>query len=721
MERIQKLLSNAADTNRGVTVYPRGSIDRTAKHVTYQELHELALNNSKLLHGLDGCHRGSIMLLHFEDHLDNIIWIWSVLYAGYVPAMSTSLPKGSDHCKKHLHHLNHLLDFPVCLTRSSLQSEFPSETGLRIAHVEDFTKAGEQNSLGNAASCPTTNTTDIALIMLTSGSTDKPKAVCLTHQQVMASLSGKSAVQPVDAGSSFLNWIRLDHVGSLVEIHMHSLFAGTNQVHVHPGDLISEPSAFLHLIERHHVAKTFAPNFFLSELGRFLQSGAAANLNFNLRSLRYIVSGGEAVAVATCAVLSRILGQYGAPSNVIVPGFGMTETCAGSIYNLSFPEYDEKQQNEYASVGFCVPGLELRITSSSDPNALADPLEVGNLEIKGSVVFPKYYNDTSSTADAFTSDGWFRTGDTALVDASGRLCLSGRTKDLVSINGAKYQLRQIDAALEDAAIEGVTPGYLTCFPYREPNAQTEQLFVVYVPSYQEDDLKARYQTLNAIAQTVILITGSRPAVLPLQDLERNTMGKISRSNLAKALHDGQYQAHQATNADLIARYERSMYSPPNNHLEQVMLDEVSDVLDVPPSSIGIDRDIFEAGLSSITMIKLQRRLQERLKLNQELPLATIMAYPTVRSLAKALRQHNTYTPVVTLRSSGTKAPLWLIHPAAGESMVFLNLAQLITDRPVYGLRARGFVAGEAYFSVLEECVSIYYSAIKDKQPQGPYV
>lgn len=55
-------------------------------------------------------------------------------------------------------------------------------------------------------------------------------------------------------------------------------------------------------------------------------------------------------------------------------------------------------------------------------------------------------------------------------------------------------------------------------------------------------------------------------------------------------------------ADLIANYEHSIHSPPDNHLEQVMLDEVVDILSLPPSSINIDRDIFEAVFSSITMI-----------------------------------------------------------------------------------------------------------------------
>ncbi|RJE17151.1 Thioesterase domain protein, partial [Aspergillus sclerotialis] len=148
--------------------------------------------------------------------------------------------KRLESCKSHLHHLNHLLDRPVCLTRSALRPEFPSGTGLKIAHVEDLKKAAGQDPLDVAASVAA-KTADIAMLMLTSGSTDKPKAVCLTHQQIMASLTGKCAVLPVDAGSSFLNWIRLDHVGSLVEIHLHSMFAGTDQIHVEPSDFISEP------------------------------------------------------------------------------------------------------------------------------------------------------------------------------------------------------------------------------------------------------------------------------------------------------------------------------------------------------------------------------------------------------------------------------------------------------------------------------------------------
>ncbi|KAH8426373.1 uncharacterized protein LDX57_004111 [Aspergillus melleus] len=309
--------------------------------------------------------------------------------------------------------------------------------------------------------------------MLTSGSTSLPKAVCLTHRQIIASLAGKCATLPVNDGGAFLNWIRLDHVGSLVEIHFHSLFTGLNQVHVQPEDILSEPSSFLRVLERHNVVKTFAPIFFLAELERFLAASGAANGNFSLHSLQYIVSGGEGNVVLNCARLSRLLEENGAPSNPIIPAFGMTETCAGSIYNLSFPSHDLQQKYEFASVGYGIPGIEVRIASSE--GTLAGPGEVGSLEIKGPVVFSAYHNDPTATENSFTRDGWFITGDTAFTDDTGRLALVGRTKNVISINGLKYYPQSLEAAIEDAGIEGIARGNLVCFPQRSSGAPTEHV------------------------------------------------------------------------------------------------------------------------------------------------------------------------------------------------------------------------------------------------------
>jgi long-subunit acyl-CoA synthetase (AMP-forming) len=121
----------------------------------------------------------------------------------------------------------------------------------------------------------------------------------------------------------------------------------------------------------------------------------------------------------------------------IRPGFGMTETCAGAIYNATdCPDFDIQHGTEFCSLGECIPGMIMRIVRPDGTGANAN--EVGSLEVKGYPVFRGYYNDTIATQNAFTSDGWFKTGDLGLLDSWGRLRLTGRDKDIIVINGLVF-------------------------------------------------------------------------------------------------------------------------------------------------------------------------------------------------------------------------------------------------------------------------------------------
>lgn len=80
-----------------------------------------------------------------------------------------------------------------------------------------------------------------------------------------------------------------------------------------------------------------------------------------------------------------------------------------------------------------------------------------------------------------------------------------------------------------------------------------------------------------------------------------------------------------------------------------------------------------------------------------------------------------YDPTVTLRSGGAKASLWLFYPGVGEVLVYIGLAQHLSDddRPVYVLRARGFDDGQAHIRSIADAVDIYVAAIRRKQPRSP--
>lgn len=433
-----------------------------------------------------------------------------------------------------------------------MRDQFPDDPILRLREVDCFPR------LSGSVGVVPAKQQDLALLMLTSGSTGHAKAVCLTHSRILAALAGKSLCLPVENRFALLNWIGLDHVASLVEIHLQAMFIGAEQIHLQPSDVIADPSLFLEMIHRHRVGKTSAPNFFLEKLRRWMESQTAPR-DFDLSCLHYIASGGEANVVETCDAVSRLLVRHGAPRNVIVPGFGMTETCAGCIHNRSCPEYDLDRQREFASVGQCVPGIEMRVSSFSGDGTLAQPDEPGNLEVRGPIVFARYYHNEAATSEAFTSDGWFKTGDIAVIDPAGNLSLTGRTKEVISINGVKYRPHELESAIEDANIDGVTPSYTVCLSRWPPGAQTEQLCVIYLPTYPPDNVEARVKALGAITWTMLLLTGARPYVLPLDRdlLPKSTLGKLSRSQIQKALDKGEYQSHEEANTKMIRAFQKA--------------------------------------------------------------------------------------------------------------------------------------------------------------------
>ena len=722
---MKALLGRAAGSHvdRGILAYPLNN-NTDPKRLTYTELHNVAHHNSRIMAKLEGFSKGSIVLIHLNQHLDNIVWFWSVIYAGCIPAMSTPFAHNPEHRNKHILHLRQLLDDPVCLTTEKQLEEFPGACIMRLRTIE---------SLGNIVLSereldqPITNVdpTGLAMLMLTSGSTGNAKAVRLTHKQILASVTGKSATLTLDAlgNHTFLNWVGLDHVGSLIEIHLHAMFIVVDQVHVQAQDIISEPTLFLELISRHFVARTFAPNFFLAKLRRVLER-ENSSYDFDLSCLRYIVSGGEANVMDTCTTISELLGRYKAPQKVIVPAFGMTETCAGSIYNLNCPEYDLKHGHEFASLGHCVPGIQMRV-SVAGSNARAEPGEAGDLEVTGQIVFDGYHNDLTATAEAFTADGWFKTGDIANIDSNGKLNFAGRTKETITINGLKYLPHEMETAIEEANIPGVTPSYTLCFAHRPKNSQTEQTFVVYLPSYAPENIEARMDVLGMISKVVFLHTGARPHVLPLDTsvLQKSTLGKLSRTKIRASLGRGDYRVYEEVNDNIVKAYKTSAYVSPSDDVEQMLVEELEQVLDLPEGGIGLGSSILDFGMTSVDLIKFKRRIERRLQLETEIPMITIMTHTTLRSLREALRTLDTpgeYSPVVTLQSQGLKTPLWLIHPGVGEILVFLNLAKYLYDRPVHALRARGFNTGETYFDDISETVAVYSAAIRKQQPSGPY-
>ncbi|KAI4179200.1 MAG: hypothetical protein L6R41_007983, partial [Letrouitia leprolyta] len=798
---IATLLDRAAATEAGITTYL--STERLKPtSISYKELRALAASKANLLQRHTRIRSGRIILIHFHDHLETIIWFWAAVVAGCVPALSTPLVRNSQGRLAHFQHLHRLLQNPTVLTNAQLaNSDFVDNDILQVIAVEDvesagFTKAADAtqyqthdpgnvfrngkadqiihgpecisnhpksnadgilsdpkkhvpNGLTDKSSNPisevqahtngqghngTCSLEGVAVLMLTSGSTGSAKAVCLTHTQLFAAMAGKISAMPLPAASSLLNWIGLDHVASLVEIHLCAMYAGLSQVHVTAAEILGDPLQLLRLVSVHDVSRTFAPNFFLRKLQQALDdSSIEETRGINLNGLLYIASGGEANKVDTCVRVNEHLMELACPQkSVIIPGFGMTETCAGAIFNTECPFVDIDARRDFASLGTCVPGIEMRISPVT--NAILGSTETdgsfekeGALEIRGPIVFEKYFNDHEATQRAFTDDGWFTTGDLATTDASGNLNLVGRSKELININGIKYLPHELEATINEANITGITPSYVVCFADRPAGSDTEEMYIVYQHEYHSDDSEARMGTLHSILHVIALFAGARPRVLPLPwgRLDKTALGKLSRSKIQTSLAQGQYYEEEAHNDRMLHSYHELHHSSPRDKMEMALSRMIAETLSIDDLQIGIDTLIFDIGINSVDLIRL-KRLSEKAFDIADIPIVTFLTNTTIRTLAIAIKHLQTscytdvYNPVVTLQHNGTKTPLWLIHPGIGEILVFLGLVQYFPNRPVYGLRARGFNPGETPFNGLAEVVSTYYQALKKQQPDGPY-
>lgn len=366
----------------------------------------------------------------------------------------------------------------------------------------------------------------------------------------------------------------------------------------------------------------------------------------------------------------------------------------------------------------------MRITDGTPLNTCMLEGEAGSLELTGPVVFKKYLNDPIATAKSFTWDGWFITGDRGYIDENGCLNLLGRSKDTIIVNGMKYDPHTIESALDASQIAGLTPSFNCCFSSLPRGKATEEICVVYLPTFAMDDTESLVKTSDAIANIIVMTTGARPRIIPLDShlLQKSALGKLSRARIKASYEKGDYQAYQTLNDESIKESRHFDEEEPQDDLERNLLTIFRESLSIS-DPINIHTRIFDLGITSIELIKLKKDLEIGLALDDEIPITTLLINQSVRAFKETLRKMQTqhaYDPVITLSNSGKKTPLWFVHPGVGEVLVFLNLANLIKDRPVFALRARGFNEGEAPFNDIEETVRTYHAAIKKKQPNGPY-
>ena len=478
---------------------------------------------------------GDKVIFQLPHNEDFVPAFWACVLGGFVP-VPISIPPSYDEAHATLAKLKNawdMLERPLILTAATHVSGLEGfglrerMTGLHVAAVEQL-RSGEpdHNYHDNKPE-------DLALLLLTSGSTGLPKGVQLNHRNVLSRSAATAQMNGFTESEISLNWMPLDHVGGLVMFHIRDVFLGCTQLHGPTETILQRPITWLEWISRHRVTNTWAPNFAFGLVNE--QDDDLHNAKLDLSSLRFILNGGEAIVAKTARRFLTTLAPYGLPATSMKPAWGMSETSSGVTYSHRFLLNLTKDTDAFVEVGIPVPGISARIVDR-ELNVLPEG-KIGSLQVKGLTVTKGYFKNPTINNESFSRDGWFITGDLAFIK-NGAVTITGREKDVIIVNGANFHSHEIESVVEEIA--GVEVSFTAACGIRQADRDTDQLAIFYCPT--SEGLADLANTEKSIRNAVVTQIGVNPdhlLALEKDQIPKTAIGKIQRSSLKKSFEDGQ--------------------------------------------------------------------------------------------------------------------------------------------------------------------------------------
>lgn len=150
---------------------------------------------------------GKIVLTYFDSHMDNILWFWSVAVAGGVPTIISPLANDLKIREAQVANIESIFGKAPVVTSQRLASNLEPTTSLQIVSTSDISRANHLTNGTPQVESDNASNGDLAVILLTSGSTGGSKAVEFSHAQLIASVVDKKAFHGIHSGTTFGSWI----------------------------------------------------------------------------------------------------------------------------------------------------------------------------------------------------------------------------------------------------------------------------------------------------------------------------------------------------------------------------------------------------------------------------------------------------------------------------------------------------------------------------------
>ncbi|MUG97641.1 AMP-binding protein [Scytonema sp. UIC 10036] len=372
--------------------------------------------------------------------------------------------------------------------------------------------------LSDAGRLPEVDISRRALILYTSGTTGKPKGVVTTHDNIQSQVKSLIVAWGWTSSDRILHVLPLHHIHGIINVLTCALWAGA-ECHIpskfdadivwdriSQGDLtlfMAVPTIYVKLIAAWEAASSDKPGTACAkgERQKTMSEGCA--------KMRLMVSGSAALPV-------QVLEKWKTISNhFLLERYGMTEIGMA----LSNPLHGQR----YAGyVGTPLPQVEVRLVDES--GELVPPGTPGEIQVKGPGVFLEYWQNPEATAKAFR-DGWFLTGDLAVVENGNYRILGRMSVDIIKTGGYKVSALEIEEVLrthpdiQECAVVGI----------KDPE-WGERVCAALVLQQSE---RLTLETFRSWAKERLAVYKVPTRILSVEELPRNAMGKVTKPAVAQ--------------------------------------------------------------------------------------------------------------------------------------------------------------------------------------------
>ncbi len=632
------VLERAKDTDRSIRFIESSADDVVPLTTLWQDA-------SLLLGGLQkqGVTAGDQVVIFTKSNRQFLTGFWAAVMGGVVP-----VPVAVGISDEHRHKLLRILD--------QLESGFLLTDGDLHSRLIGFAEANGRSEVLPSLltrsirfddvdlSAPGTRATQagdaLAFIQYSSGSTGDPKGVCLTHNNVCTNINAIVAATGWRSDDVGLSWMPLTHDMGLIGYHLSIMAAGAEHAVMDTNQFVRRPLQWMEKTHELRATQLCSPNFgYKHFLKLFERKGLPAGTD--LSSVRLILNGAEPISAQLCDQFLDALAPLGLKRSAMFPVYGLAEATVGVTVGTPGAEYQtvvvdrhsvvigeawepaavgDADAVTFVKVGRPINDVALRIVDDSG-GTLADG-RVGHIQLKGGSVTSGIYGDPEVTKSLFSDDGWLHTGDCGAM-IEGELVVTGRQKDLIIVNGQNYLPHDLEDLLSTLPGLDLNKVVVASAPIvGDEERERILVFVLYRGDTHLPD-EMRDAVIRRLGEQVGLQVDH---VIPVARIPKTTSGKVQRAALVRQFTAGEFDdvLVVADEAELVEDDDPLVAS-----LLQICAEHAKDV------KIGADDNLFEVGVSSLTLSEIVLGIDERFP--GQLDISDLFDVPSIREVAQFLR------------------------------------------------------------------------------------